>query len=134
MDDVNLLSADWVLIESSAKSDSDDDFRIVAGNGAGDPECGTIPDSAALRRVLRRLAPRRVILDFHVSFRRGLDLLRVLKNDFPGLSLLARVRLPNGAHPEPLYFSVEVGKLRSELSSSECGRGAPRGPGMAKAP
>jgi hypothetical protein len=100
--------AEWVLIESAAKGESDDDFRIVAGNGAGE-EFRTISGAPALRGALQRLAPRRVILDFHVSFQRGLDLLRILKKDFPGLSLLARVRLPNGAHPEPLYFAVEVG-------------------------
>jgi hypothetical protein len=110
MDDVGLPSAaDWVLIESAPKGDSEDDFRIVAGSGRGDSACRIISGSAALRRVLLRLAPRQVILDFHVSFQRGLDLLRVLKKDFPGLNLLARVRLPNAAHPEPLYFAVEVG-------------------------
>jgi hypothetical protein len=109
MDDVDFHPADWVLIESPAKSDSEDNFRIVAGNGAGSPKSRTISGAPALRRTLQRLAPRRVILDFHVSFQRGLDLLRILKNDFPGLSLLARVRLPNATHPEPLYFAVEVG-------------------------
>ena len=104
-----LPSADWVLIESAPKGDSEDDFWIVAGGGEGDPECRAISGSTALREVLQRLAPRRVILDFHISFQRGLDLLRTLKEDFPALNLLARVRLPNAVHPHPLYFAVEVG-------------------------
>jgi hypothetical protein len=131
MNDVELPSADWVLIESSPKGDSEEDFRIVAGSEAGDSACRTITGSAALRRLLLRLAPRQVILDFHVSFQRGLDLLRVLKQDLPGMNLLARVRLPSTAHPEPLYFAVEVGTAGvsfhrvSTSEESESGAGEP---------
>jgi hypothetical protein len=111
------LVSDCVLI-SDGRSDSEDDFLVVSSLGASSLEVWTISGAAALLDALRRLAPRRVLLDFQVSFRRGLDLIRSLKNACPELKVIARVRSAtslrsNGA--EPLYFSVEVESAKVSL-------------------
>jgi hypothetical protein len=112
MNNPRTFATEWVLIESAAKSESEEDFLILSGGSASDPEVRAISGAAALLETLRRLAPRRVILDFQISFRRGLNLLRTLKSAAPELKLLARVRSLGSLCAEPLYFSVEVGTLR----------------------
>jgi hypothetical protein len=112
------LAADCVLIGSDGRSDSEDDFLVVSSRGASSIEVWTISGGAALLDALRRLAPRRVLLDFQVSFHRGLDLIRSLKHASPELNVIARVRSEPSAGAiggEPLYFAVEVDPAKVSL-------------------
>ena len=114
----NALVSDCVLIGSDGRSDSEDDFLVVSSLGASSIQVWTISGAAALLDALRRLAPRRVLLDFQVSFRRGLDLIRSLKNASPELKVIARVRSApslGSIGAEPLYFSVEVESAKVSL-------------------
>lgn len=99
------IASDCVLIGSDGRSESEDDFLVLSSRGASSLEVWTISGAAALQDALRRLAPRRVLLDFQVSFRRGLDLIRGLKRASPELNLIARVCSTRSL---PLYFAVEV--------------------------
>jgi len=108
-------ATDWVLIESSGRGESEDDFLVLSGRDDSDPEVQTISGAAALLDALRELAPRRVVFDFQGSFRRGLDLLRTLRLASPELKLVARVRSPGSKRVEPLYFSIDVQTSRVSL-------------------
>lgn len=108
MENARTLETEWVLIESAAKSESEDDFLVHSVGQDSDPEIRTIRGAAALLEVLRALAPRRVIFDFQISFQRGLSLLQTLKSLFPELNLIARVRSLRSMCVEPHYFSVQL--------------------------
>lgn len=102
------FETDWVLIQSADKGESEDFFLTLSGGGASGAETRAISGTRALVLTLRRLAPRRVILDFQVSFRHGLKLLRALKSTSPEVKLLARLRSLRSICARPLFFSVDV--------------------------
>jgi hypothetical protein len=106
---------DFALVESAGKGEYEEDFVVLSGRGGSDLEVRRISGAAALLEALRALAPRRVILDFHASFRRSLELSRALKRGAPELALVARVCPPGSNRAEPLYFSVEVRTSRVSL-------------------
>lgn len=108
MNNGELLVTNWALIESAAKDEFEEGFRVVSGGGPCGLESRTIHGVAALRSVLFRLAPRRIVLDFETSFRLGLAPLRELKSDFPALYVLARGRALSSDRVEALHFSVEL--------------------------
>jgi hypothetical protein len=109
MENSRALETDWVLIQSAGKGASEEDFLILlSGGGASDAKARAVSGSKVLLETLRRLGPRRIILDFQVSFRHGLNLLRALKSASPEVKLLARLRSLSSICAEPLYFSVDV--------------------------
>jgi hypothetical protein len=123
---------DFALVESAGDGESEEVFVVLSGRGASDLEVRRISGAAALLEALRALAPRRVILDLHASFRGGLELLRALKNGAPESTLVARVRSPSSKRVEPLYFSVEVRTSKVSLHRMRPDEGsggtiAPRG-------
>jgi hypothetical protein len=112
------LASDCVLIESDDRSGCEDDFVILSSRGLSTLEVRTISGAAALLETLGRLAPRRVLVDFHVSFQRGLDLIRSLKRASPESKLIARVRSTprlRSLRAEPLYFAIEVNTSKVSL-------------------
>jgi hypothetical protein len=109
MENSRALETDWVLIQSAGKGESEEDFLLfLSGRGASGVRARAVSGSKVLLETLRRLGPRRVILDFQVSFRHGLSLLRALKSASPEMTLLARLRSLRRICAEPLYFSVDV--------------------------
>lgn len=124
MENSQALETDWVLIQSAGKGASEEDFLILlSGRGTSDAEARAVSGSKVLLETLRRLSPRRVILDFQVSFRHGLNLLRALKRVSPEVKLLARLGSLGSICTEPLYFSVDVrtsGTVSLHRVSLEC--------------
>jgi len=125
------LATDWVLSESAGSTGSEEDFVLWScGNGTG-PKVRAVSGAAALLEVLRRSFSRLVILDFQVSFQRGLSLLQAMKAAAPETEILVCVTSPRSTTDEPLHFSVDLrssGVSLHRVVPGEQGREAPRTP------
>ncbi len=113
---------DFLLVENTGNGESEEEFVVLSGRGASELDVRRISGASALLEALRGLAPRRIILDFHVSFGRGLDLLRALKIGAPEPTLVARVRSWRSRELELPLFLGRGADVESEPSSDETGR------------